>query len=213
MKKKVDFVAGVTENTRSSRAQLCMFTLLSTSTDELSFAGQSTRDAENDTNTELDSEDIAPGLNLTSSIGNVSQSGDRETIHKKSLNGSRRGRRSLCVSDRDTQPVVDVSAADKNIFEELAVDNEVCVQEEEEKELPADVTCPVCLDLLCCPYACQPCGHLFCSRCLRLLRAKSTTDQATHCPLCRKTISHCTPATGETCLYCTYCLVAAEFEE
>ncbi|XP_013883802.1 E3 ubiquitin-protein ligase RNF180 [Austrofundulus limnaeus] len=50
------------------------------------------------------------------------------------------------------------------------------------------LTCPVCLDVFFSPYACRPCGHVFCEPCLRTLGQNRVTD--TPCPLCRALIAN-----------------------
>ncbi|XP_024858457.1 E3 ubiquitin-protein ligase RNF180 isoform X2 [Kryptolebias marmoratus] len=50
------------------------------------------------------------------------------------------------------------------------------------------LTCPVCLDVYFSPYACRPCGHVFCEPCLRTLAQNRPTD--TPCPLCRALVSN-----------------------
>ncbi|XP_038590613.1 E3 ubiquitin-protein ligase RNF180-like isoform X1 [Micropterus salmoides] len=57
--------------------------------------------------------------------------------------------------------------------------------EEEDRE---GLTCAVCLDVYFSPYSCQPCGHVFCEPCLRIITKNRPTD--TPCPLCRTLISH-----------------------
>ncbi|XP_031573018.1 uncharacterized protein LOC116307015 [Actinia tenebrosa] len=54
------------------------------------------------------------------------------------------------------------------------------------EEIPDQVTCPVCLDLLYDPLMC-PCSHVFCDSCLRILNSKSR-HSVLRCPLCRKAV-------------------------
>ncbi|XP_077442248.1 E3 ubiquitin-protein ligase RNF180-like isoform X2 [Vanacampus margaritifer] len=50
------------------------------------------------------------------------------------------------------------------------------------------LTCAVCLDVYFHPHSCQPCSHVFCEPCLRML-AKNR-EENTPCPLCRTLILH-----------------------
>lgn len=64
-------------------------------------------------------------------------------------------------------------------------------QEEGDKEslrIPGYLTCPICLELLHAPCKTQPCNHVFCEQCLRLLGGENT-----QCPLCRQMIGQCIP--------------------
>ncbi|XP_026851888.2 E3 ubiquitin-protein ligase RNF180 [Electrophorus electricus] len=68
-------------------------------------------------------------------------------------------------------------------------DKELCVKNnlmssDEEKE---GYTCAVCLDVYYNPYMCQPCSHVFCEPCLRMLARNRPSN--TPCPLCRTLIS------------------------
>jgi len=61
--------------------------------------------------------------------------------------------------------------------------------EPELDNLPDDLICPVCLDLLFEPFQTEPCRHIFCETCLRRLGQKNA--MATKCPLCRSRIRFC----------------------
>ncbi|XP_018097028.1 E3 ubiquitin-protein ligase RNF180 isoform X2 [Xenopus laevis] len=47
--------------------------------------------------------------------------------------------------------------------------------------------CAVCLDIYFNPYMCNPCQHIFCEPCLRMIAKDNPTK--TLCPLCRTTIA------------------------
>jgi len=66
---------------------------------------------------------------------------------------------------------------------------ELLEAEPELEELPDDVICPVCLDLLHEPFQTEPCRHIFCEPCLRRLGQKNPMN--TKCPLCRTRIRFC----------------------
>lgn len=61
--------------------------------------------------------------------------------------------------------------------------------EPELSELPDDLICPVCLDLLHEPFQVEPCRHIFCEPCLRRLGQKNPMNCT--CPLCRTKIGFC----------------------
>lgn len=93
---------------------------------------------------------------------------------------------------------VDCLCGDDNQFSVLAsqeADPEtVCQDSQAEVTGPSQdvidrLTCAVCLCFFYEPHYCQPCGHVFCSSCLRRLCAASMID--TRCPLCRSIIQHC----------------------
>jgi len=61
--------------------------------------------------------------------------------------------------------------------------------EPELQDLPDELVCPVCLDLLHEPYQVEPCGHIFCEPCLRRLGQKDPMNCP--CPMCRTRIGFC----------------------
>ena len=63
--------------------------------------------------------------------------------------------------------------------------------EPELEDVPDNLICPVCLDLLHDPFETIPCKHVFCETCLRRLGMKSAMN--TSCPLCRTRIVICLP--------------------
>ncbi|XP_047661894.1 E3 ubiquitin-protein ligase RNF180 isoform X2 [Tachysurus fulvidraco] len=73
----------------------------------------------------------------------------------------------------------------QKLLEEMSVSWIQTSSDEDEKE---SCMCAVCLDIYYKPYMCQPCSHVFCEPCLRML-AKSR-ESSTPCPLCRTLISH-----------------------
>ncbi|WAR27052.1 RN180-like protein [Mya arenaria] len=77
-----------------------------------------------------------------------------------------------CMGEKATQP-------DTDFFEP-----------EPEVEIPADLTCSVCLDLYYRPCVCLPCRHTFCEHCLRDVCKQKPVY--TPCPLCRVLIDTCT---------------------
>lgn len=62
-------------------------------------------------------------------------------------------------------------------------------EEEFEFDIPAEITCAVCLEMYYRPHSCDPCGHMFCEHCLRQLCRQ--TPSLTPCPLCRNVIRKC----------------------
>jgi len=66
---------------------------------------------------------------------------------------------------------------------------ELLAGEPELSELPDDLICPVCLDLLHEPFQVEPCRHIFCEPCLRRLGQKNPMNCS--CPLCRTKIGFC----------------------
>ncbi|KAK8388241.1 hypothetical protein O3P69_020257 [Scylla paramamosain] len=63
--------------------------------------------------------------------------------------------------------------------------------EKDERDVPDNLVCPVCLDILYSPLVTKPCGHIFCEPCLRRMARPNPTN--THCPLCRQIIGQCMP--------------------
>lgn len=55
-----------------------------------------------------------------------------------------------------------------------------------------DLVCSICLELLYKPISVNPCGHVFCERCVR--RYLETSLSKITCPLCREIIVSCQPA-------------------
>jgi len=66
---------------------------------------------------------------------------------------------------------------------------ELLEAEPELGDLPDELVCPVCLDLLHEPFQTEPCHHIFCEPCLRRLGQKNPMN--TKCPLCRTRIRFC----------------------
>lgn len=64
-------------------------------------------------------------------------------------------------------------------------------EDTEEINIPDNLVCPVCLDVLYSPLVTNPCGHIFCEPCLRRMAKPNPTR--THCPLCRQIIGQCMP--------------------
>lgn len=87
------------------------------------------------------------------------------------------------------------TAAKASCFEvledELSGSEDGSSTEEDEKDVPDNLVCPVCLDVLYSPLVTKPCGHIFCEPCLRRMARPNPTS--THCPLCRQIIGQCMP--------------------
>ncbi|KAH7927315.1 hypothetical protein BV22DRAFT_1007244 [Leucogyrophana mollusca] len=68
------------------------------------------------------------------------------------------------------------------------------------KQLEDHFTCPLCFEIMACPYSLNPrlCGHTFCATCIlkwffsRVHRACANWHEAVDCPMCRSQLC-CTP--------------------
>jgi len=98
----------------------------------------------------------------------------------------RRRRRRRQVVKRTRPARIEAAAAVKTREEKL---QELLAGEPELSDLPEDLLCPVCLDLLHEPFQVDPCGHIFCEPCLRRLGQKNPMNCS--CPLCRTKIGFC----------------------
>ncbi|XP_060565094.1 E3 ubiquitin-protein ligase RNF180-like [Ruditapes philippinarum] len=60
---------------------------------------------------------------------------------------------------------------------------------EQGHDIPPDLTCGICLELYYSPHHLDPCKHIFCENCLRMMCRQTPT--LTRCPLCRRVIHKC----------------------
>lgn len=59
------------------------------------------------------------------------------------------------------------------------------------EDVPLEMSCAMCLEVMLNPHTTLPCRHDFCATCLR--RLALSTPVRTKCPLCRETIAKCIP--------------------
>ncbi|KIK48225.1 hypothetical protein CY34DRAFT_72229, partial [Suillus luteus UH-Slu-Lm8-n1] len=77
---------------------------------------------------------------------------------------------------------------------------EECKNNLTQRHLEDYFTCPLCFEIMACPYSLNPrlCGHTFCATCIlkwffsRLHRACATWHEPVDCPICRSAL-FCTP--------------------
>ncbi|XP_023345623.1 E3 ubiquitin-protein ligase RNF180 [Eurytemora carolleeae] len=145
-------------------------------------------------------------LNLRSLDGDMSEvlsentpedeqqsSSSDDTQHESSEEDIPRGRRYTRKvkrrqrrREREKKRMREIESKNERVEAKL---RELLEAEPELGDLPEDIICPVCLDLLHEPFQTEPCHHIFCEPCLRRLGQKNPMN--TKCPLCRTRIRFC----------------------